>query len=562
MPDLPDQLTERAVAPSVLLAGQVAALRHRQVRAWVATGGARVVIALGLFLGTGMLLDWWLDLPWAVRALFLALDVGVLTWLLVNHVLKPLVRQPDDDTFALMVEKARPEFRTRLIASLQLTRPGALEPGAASAVVQAMGQETEDLARPLQFSEVARLDEFKRYGSWAAVVLVAGLMLFAAGGQTSLDLLKRALLATLPVPRKTRVFCLTRQVRLGRGDSVTIEAMARGHIPNSGRLFVRSSFMREREYPMERGKQDPTLFSRTVENVQSSFTYYVRLNDGESDRYEVRVIPRPIITRMDCEQIPPPYSKLPQARRALGDLSLLAGSRLRFRAEASKDLRSATLRLVGLTNDLPVAIQPERPRELTGDISIPARGLTGFSVQMTDTEGMESKDAAVYGIEIVPDRVPAVRIVLPDRKEELVTRDATLLLAFQARDDFQIARVRLRYKLVEPEDAEIKAVEMELGTNALAEIRHRFEWKLGELKPLLFEGNRLEFWVEAEDNNDVTGPGIGASDHQLLRVVTAEEKRADLLNRAGDYLGTIGDVTGDQERLNQNLGTLILEKRP
>ena len=70
----------------------------------------------------------------------------------------------------------------------------------------------------------------------------------------------------------------------------------------------------------------------------------------------------------------------------------------------------------------------------------------------------------------------------------------------------------------------------------------------------------IEYWLEAEDNNNVTGPGVGTSEHQLARVVSEAEKRADLLNRAGDYLGSISDVAGDQERLNKNLGAIIRAK--
>ena len=66
--------------------------------------------------------------------------------------------------------------------------------------------------------------------------------------------------------------------------------------------------------------------------------------------------------------------------------------------------------------------------------------------------------------------------------------------------------------------------------------------------------------MEVEDNNNVTGPGIGRTDHQLAKVVSEAEKRADLLNRAGDYLGTISDVASDQEKANRNLGTLIRQK--
>ena len=53
---------------------------------------------------------------------------------------------------------------------------------------------------------------------------------------------------------------------------------------------------------------------------------------------------------------------------------------------------------------------------------------------------------------------------------------------------------------------------------------------------------------------------MGSTDHQLAKVVTDAEKRADLLNRAGDYLGSISDVAADQERLNRNLGQIIRTK--
>ena len=549
------------VPASTALAGKLAALRRRQTSVLVITGLARVAGAAVLLLGAGMLLDWWLDFPWSFRALVLGLDAALLGWWLVRYVLAPLVRQPDDDTFALMVEKGRPEFRSRLIASIQLTRPGAIPPQAASDLVRAMIGETEQMARPLDFTEVVSLDDLKKFGGWAATIVAAGLMLAVSGRDVSVDLFKRALLSHVEVPRKTRVTWLTQNVRVGRGDPVTLEAVARGIIPKAGRLFVRSSFMSEREYPMEKDKRDQTRFNRTLESVQSTFSYYVKLNDGESGRFEVTVVPRPIIAKLECEQIPPGYSKLPQVRRSLGDLSLLAGSRLRIVAPASKDLRSAGLKLVGLTNEMAMAVNPQKPRELSGEVGIPAKGLTGFSLFLTDTEGMESKDSAVYHIEIVPDKAPTVRILYPDRKEELATRDAILLVAFQAKDDFQVAKARIRYKAGEAEDAEIKAIELDLGTNALQEVRSRFEWRLAEFKPPLAQGSRIEFWIEVEDNNDVTGPGLSASDHQLIRIVSVDEKRADLLNRAGDYLGTIGDVTGDQERLNQNLGVLIMEKK-
>ena len=103
-------------------------------------------------------------------------------------------------------------------------------------------------------------------------------------------------------------------------------------------------------------------------------------------------------------------------------------------------------------------------------------------------------------------------------------------------------------------------IELDLEGQTPQRIRRRHEWKIGQFRPLLSEGSAIEYWVEVEDNNNVTGPGIGRSEHQVAKVVSESDKRADLLNRAGDYLGSINDVATDQEKLNRNLGTLIREK--
>jgi len=234
-----------------------------------------------------------------------------------------------------------------------------------------------------------------------------------------------------------------------------------------------------------------------------------------------------------------------------------------MKVTATKEIQRASVRLVGLERELPMEVNRQNPKELSAEVPIPAKALTGFSIQMLDTDGMASSDAAVYRVEVIPDKAPAVRITYPDRKEELITKQATLIIGFEAVEDFQITQARIRYKLQvgdKDENAETKMIALDLAGENPQRLRRRHEWKIGAFNPLLSEGTTIEYWVEVEDNNNVTGPGTGASEHQIARVVSENEKRADLLNRAGDFLGSIGDVAADQEKLNQNLGALILEK--
>ncbi len=551
--------TELRLAPSTLLAAKLAGVRRKHVGVAAGTGAGMAVGAFIILLAAAMLCDWWLDFPLTARAITLVLTLGVTSFIVWRFVVRPIRHQPDDDTVALRVERARPQFRSRLISSVQFSRPGALPPGAAVSLARMTIAETEELAAPLDFTEIIPTRELKKVSACAVAVLALGLFAFMSGGEVSRDLLKRAFLSSTLVPRHTRVEVLTGDTRIGLGDSIRIEARARGVVPAAGQLIVKTSGQRTLDYPLDQDKDGK--FVRALENVQQPFDYTVRLNDGVSRTYHVSVVPRPTTASIQCEQTFPAYTALPKTKRALGDLTLLAGSRLALVVTATRDLQKAHLHLTGLSNDVPMQANAQNPREWRGEFAIPAKGLTGFSVEMLDTDGMASRDAAVYRIDVIPDRAPKVKIVYPDRREELVTRQAVQPIGFEASDDFRIALARLRYRVGESEDAEIKTIELDLGTNSVKELKNRYEWNIRDFQPPLAEGTRVEFWIEMQDNNDVTGPGLGVTEHQLLRIVSESDKRADLLNRAGDFLGTISDVTGDQEKLNFTLGTLIYERK-
>jgi hypothetical protein len=137
-------------------------------------------------------------------------------------------------------------------------------------------------------------------------------------------------------------------------------------------------------------------------------------------------------------------------------------------------------------------------------------------------------------------------------------------------DDFQVTKARLRYKVETGETADsgnlltsaatTQTLELDVAVPA-ARLSTRFDWRLANVRPVLEIGSRLEYWLEADDNNDVTGPGRAASEHRFARIVTDEEKRAELWSRATDTLSGVADLATDQEKLNQNLRDIIREKR-
>ena len=547
-----------AVPPSALLAGKLAAVRSKKVGVETGSGVAMLLGGLVLALGIGMAADWFLDLPWAVRLLlflgYLA-GAGHVIW---HRILIPFLRQPDDDAIALLVERGNAPFGTRLIAALQLTRPGALQAGEAPALLRALVAETESIARPLDFTGVICTRQLLRLVGWAVVIIGIGGVVFWKGEEVSRDLLSRAFLSReVEVPRKTRIGQTSGDLRIARGDNVNLFALAKGVVPERAKLVLKFTSGRTQEFLLDGSQTNRAHFAQAMENVQDTFDYTFHIGDGKSRSARVEAVERPGIAKLDALQIYPDYTGLGTVRRSLGDLTLLVGSKLNLTLTPTKEVAKGAVLVTSSTNaapiTLPLLVNPKNAREVQVSIPITSEALTGFSIHLEDKYGFRSKDDAVYRLEVLPDRAPVVRITYPERKEDLITQRATVLIGFEAVDDFAVKQLFLRYTV---DGGEEKGIELTLET-AQRTLRRRYDWKVGALNPKPPEGATLEYWIEARDNNNVTGPGIGASEHFTAKVVSDAEKRADLLNRVGDSIGAIGEAANDQEKLNQRLGDII-----
>jgi hypothetical protein len=121
--------------------------------------------------------------------------------------------------------------------------------------------------------------------------------------------------------------------------------------------------------------------------------------------------------------------------------------------------------------------------------------------------------------------------------------------------------VLLHYAVNWTDGAAHKTVELDLGGDQPKVLARRFEWKIARLTPPPAENDTIDFWLEARDANDVTGPGIAVmAEHWQARIVSDEEKRADLANRLNDTLQSLDAVRQSQQDLATKLGDLIHEK--
>lgn len=528
-------------------------LRLAATRAWLVfnragTGLATVLTLVIAVLAGEMTLDWLVHLPWLARACLVVPAIAGAGWILWKDVLQTLVRMPSDLAVACAIERVMPNFQTRLIASIQLGRDATARQ---SALVGALIRETTAIATGLDFRKAVSGGKLVRSGRLlAAMVLVSGGLVWWMRGDLGL-LLERALLLTTRLPTRTQITHIDCPARIAAGDDLNIDVEASGVIPPDG-LIVSQAASGESQYKLERGPGDH--FHAVIQSVPESLTLRVRLNDAESDPIAIQVFAPPAVLAIHCTEIFPAYTKLDPMERPTGDLSLLAGSMLRLAITASGPVRKGTIHLAGLESEAALAIDPNDRRQASVEVAIPTAGLTGFSIRLVDDNGIASRETAVYRIDIVPDHPPVIRITHPG-VEEAATAAATELVAFSAADDFGVAKVSLHYMVNHGEE---KLVDFDLGGDTPRQIDRHFEWKLPSLK--VAPGSVVEYWLEADDANDVTGPGRGYTDHFTIKVVTDAEKRAELAGRANDALGSLEELSQGQDDLAARLGALILQK--
>jgi hypothetical protein len=584
---------------SEILHSRIAAVRARHVMVAVFTGVALLVVLVVLWTAATMWLDWHVarGLPLWGRALSLALEVVAIGAIIVTRIIQPIMRAPDDEDIALMIEHEWPDFKTRLIASVQLTQPAALEALAAGgaggrggrSLVAAMVRQTEELADQTPVTDVIKTRTLNKLAAAAALLILLAVFLFLMALPTSAALLTRTLLGNTPLPTKTHIESVTGPLQVALGDPLKIEAKVSGYKPASGVIELTYA-TRIQRLPMERDPANPDTYSITLDSVQEPFKYNVTVYDGISDDFAVTALERPAVASFECTQVYPPYTGKAAEPCPSGELALLKGGKLRVKVLSTKPVvagpsstgkfnyilcftggvgqppsavssAGATSEPTTLRNDkIPLYRDPKNLSLLTAEITLPAN-LNALSIHLVDIYDLESKDTAVYPVEMLPDRPPTVKIVLPDRKEVLETAVAKFEVGFLAEDDYLLGNLFLRYKV---DEGSTKSIPLQVPPKRQT-LRGSYLWDLARIPPPpgqpSLEGSVIEYWLDVEDTRTpaLGGPGKGTSEHFAVRVVTAAAKQAELLARSGQTVGDIKEADEHQRASADKTVTVIKE---
>ena len=508
-----------------------------------------------------LFLDLLADLKIETRSLLLFSIITLTAILIIWSLFSLITKWKNDETLALEIERKNKDFDSRLISSIQFAKRKAKFPeNAPMSMVHNMILETKDVSKKFNFLKIVNPKALTRATLiFFVIIITSGIWVYSEKDNIPI-LVKRALGEQIEIPRDTTIIEEPNISKVGIGDNIqmTFKVKSKKNSELKANLNIEYNSGRNVKVSLERTEKEPDTYTGTIEDVPESFSFDAQIDDAKTETFTVTAIERPTIKNISATQVYPEFTKQSPTNHVPGDFTFFPGSEVTINIESSKELDSGNLKFLGLDNQMPLSVNEANKKEGVAKIKIPSQSLSGFSVSLTDSDEMDSKNNAIYKISLLTDLPPEIRITYPKRSEELVTRKATLLIKYEAIDRFGVNSINLKYKR---EENEIVTIPLMKEESSKKQISDSYEWNLGSLKTGLSEGDQIEYWLEASDQN-ISGLNISSSEKLSLKVVTPEEKRADLLGRTSDALGSVDEATNDQENLNKDLESIIRKNTP
>jgi hypothetical protein len=539
---------------TALVVSRLHALR-RQIAAWFWVEGLSRVLwtALAVFV-IDLGIDWFfrMDVPQrAVMLLIMAGAIGAVAW---RRLARPLSTSLSDDALALQVEDRNKLLGQGMISALQLAR---IEDHAQRGMSPAMVRQTvisgAQAAAGVDFGRVLDRREFRINATIllaAVLLLVGGAVGVARSAPLGIWFNRNLLLGDKVWPQKTYLVVKRAEkgkVKFPRGEDWTqvVEVTPESEVvPESVFIDFRRTRARNSQAMKKSGERS---FEAVFSNVIEPFEFRARGGDAFTPWIRVELVEQPAVEELRLEITPPkytgeekrnwprkgPYFVLRDQPGAIGHGKQAAG------AGRTGDRRQTAAAGTGA-----------RAKNFSGTVS-PTQLMAGqYVIELEDTEGLTSRRPTTFGLRLRADREPRVRAKLVG-VSGMVVPQAHVPLECRATDDYAVKSLEVSYvwrdeMTQEPTQGkvELPAAKEGLGTRELA---FSDVIDLSALK--LPTGTSLNFHIAASDNDDVTGPNVGKSSDFLLRIVSEEELRTDLLRREKEQRQELERLLKQQEDL-------------
>lgn len=503
-------------------------------------------------------LQYWIGLPYYLRAPIFPLLAAAALYLGWKFVVRELLKKYTTTRAALLVEEKRPDLMTRLVSAIEiypeLENPAPkFDPG----LVQALVIHAQRSTQSDDFCAVIDRAPARRQLMAAAATIAAWIAAFAldsSGMSASLSSIGNAWSEVRQLVQKASgakiVIDPLSQPAYLVGSDVSIRATQNGFHENEMTFF----FKAEDEQKWQSASLTVNVggsATHLAKSAAKTFECYFVSGRIQSDHMTVLVTERPRIVNLKIETELPLYARRAPVIEPHSDGNLrekLFGSTVTLTIESNKKLKSAILKRSSAKEPENLVVGGQYARavlrlnneEWLADAA-PAVIQDTYTLQLTDEYGFSNEDAGhASELSVVKDQPPTVALVgVPNRSsadEPHVLEQALggISALIRAKDDYGISKVTLYYRVESLDTNAEKSKDSRARAFTLpqAEIQQLNMLHLSETGAHV--GDRIVFWAEIEDAYDLEpkkGPHKVKTPTFKIAVVSQEEMFDNLVNR-------------------------------
>ena len=200
-----------------------------------------------------------------------------------------------------------------------------------------------------------------------------------------------------------------------------------------------------------------------------------------------------------------------------GTIRALAGTRVAISARADRQIERGSI----FYNQQRLPLNISSGTQLQAEMVVKEAG--GWKFELADRQGLRWSPARLYPVILEVDSPPQIEMLRPEGDGEIQNQQA-LALEYRAEDDFGLSEVRLVWRVEGRAAGEQRRA---IWTGQAKRLARKFtldlaSWRLGEEE-------RLQFFLEACDNDAVNGPKCSRSAARTFSIFSPEKKKLELL---------------------------------
>lgn len=501
-----------------------------------------LIKSANIFAGWLLLLhlaDWIFILPATVRIVLSVVTLTALPVFLV-YLSISLLRRADYRKISCDIEKAVPELKQEISTAVQFSFRLGNRENYSTLLIERLISRAEEKLGNIDPDDILKINIFP-FGKIVSAGLVLIILLILFSPYQLIISFQRYTSPRGVVGKWLESDILPGDCRIAKGSDLEINVSFKG-----------SSRRAKIEWQNNDGKTRTQSLSLNqgrlggmIPAIQSELKYRILLGRKQSPRYLVKCHTPLLLSDIKIKIVPPSYTKLfPYSLENQGNITALRGSRAYLTARSTLPLKEAELTLEA-TGKRPIAL--DQDSLLSAEFMV--TGQECYSLWGRTAAGDTFVNSDRYQINCLNDEFPIIELTYPEN-EIMLGEDMTVNVNGLADDDFGLTAIRLGFLYHEAtKKTDIIACREKPKDTAFSYI-----WQLGEL-PIL-PGDSVVYWLEATDNDAVSGPKTGRSKKQIIRIPTIEDIYRSLVQADSGFMEEVEATQFSHDQLKQEIDRL------